>query len=330
MTSTGWCAARAGVAGNPSDAIGGAAVAVPVPELGAQVELRDADRLTLRRRHADGWSSVPELVAHTERYGHEGGSRLVSAAIVSLARWCSEHGTDVDPAPFEACWSTGAPRSVGLGGSSAIVIATLRALCDRWQLRLDPPDLAAVALHAEVTELGVAAGWMDRAVQAFGTPTIVDTRDGGEVPEMRPLVADPALELLVAWDPAGAAPSGRLHGDLRERAAAQEPAVLAGVDQLVDAAYRAADAIERGRHDELAAAVEQTCRARDGLGALDAATRRLVEVASAASAAATSAGSGGAVLVVPSVGGADEAARRLRTAGAGVVRLRPGDSTGPA
>jgi len=321
---TGWCAARAGVAGNPSDAIGGAAVAVPVPVLCATVELHDAERLVLRPRHDDGWSSVDELVAHTDRYGHEGGARLVSAAIVSLVRWSNEHGRQIDPAPFELRWSTGAPRSVGLGGSSAIVIATLRALCARWGLHLDAPELAAVALHAEVGELGVAAGWMDRAVQALDAPVLVDTRDGGDVPEMRVLTACPQLELLVAWDPAGASPSGRLHAGLRERAAAREPAVLAAVDALVDAALRAADAIEGGERDELADAVEQTCDARDRLGALDGATRRLVGLASSCSAAATSAGSGGAVLVVPPTDGADQLEEHLRASGAGVVRLRPG------
>lgn len=324
--TTGWCAARAGVAGNPSDAIGGAAVAVPVPVLSATVELHTADRLVLRPVHDDGWSSVDELVAHTDRYGHEGGARLVSAAIVSLVRWCNDQGEHIDPAPFELRWSTGAPRSVGLGGSSAIVIATLRALCTRWHLELAAPELAAVALHAEVGELGVAAGWMDRAVQALDAPTLVDTRGGGDVPEMRVLAADPGLELLVAWDPAGAAPSGRLHAGLRERAAAREPAVLRAVDQLVESALLAAEAIERGDRDELARAVRQTCEARDRLGALDEATRALVQTAAAASATATSAGSGGAVLVVPPTGGADEVEQHLRSSGAGVVRLEPGEA----
>ncbi len=312
------------MAGNPSDAIGGAAVAVPVPMLSATVELHDADRLVLRPLHDDGWSSVDELVAHTDRYGHEGAGRLVSAAIVSLVRWCRERSVDIDPAPFEVRWSTAAPRSVGLGGSSAIVIATLRSLCRRWRLDVDAPQLAAVALHAEVGELGVAAGWMDRAVQALDAPTFVDTRGDGEVPEMRVLRADPQLELLVAWDPAGAAPSGRLHAGLRERSAAREPTVLAAVGRLVDAALVAADALERGDRDELARAVDQTCDARDRLGALDAATRRMVGVASAASAAATSAGSGGAVLVVPPVDATQHVEQRLRAAGAGVVRLQPG------
>lgn len=324
-STVGRCAARAGLSGNPSDALGGVAVAVPVPQLGATVELHDADRLTIRSLDHAGWATVDELVQHAQRYGHEGGSRLVSAAIVSLARWCAAHDVPVDPSPFELRWSTDAPRSVGLGGSSAIVIAALRALCARWGVRLDAPQLARVALSAEVDELGVAAGWMDRAVQAFDAPTLVDTRGGAEVPSLHVVDADPRLELLVAWDPAGASPSGRLHGRLRERAAAREPAVLSAVGRLVEAALIAAEALERGDRGQLAAAVDQTCAARDDLGALDDGTRRLVRLAAAQEASATSAGSGGAVMVVPPKEAAEVTAQGLRASGVEVVMLRPGD-----
>ena len=46
----GTATARAGVAGNPSDALGGAALAVPVPALTATVTVRDADRHHRARR----------------------------------------------------------------------------------------------------------------------------------------------------------------------------------------------------------------------------------------------------------------------------------------
>ena len=44
----GTATARAGVAGNPSDALGGAALAVPVPALTATVTLRDDSRSAMR------------------------------------------------------------------------------------------------------------------------------------------------------------------------------------------------------------------------------------------------------------------------------------------
>lgn len=312
LLAAGVCAARAGVAGNPSDALGGAALAVPVHELCARVELRRSDRLRIRSERSElGWASVTELVQHAARFGHEGGARLVSAAIVTLVNELVRHGIELAPDPFEVVWSTDIPRSVGLAGSSALVIATMRALLQQWHATLAPEVMAALALEAESVELGVAAGWMDRATQAHELPTLVDTRRmhdarGHAIPEMRAVSPREPIELVVAWDPEGAAPSGRLHGGLRERAAAGEPLVHDAVEGLVAAAHAAADAVEHGDHAALRDAVRSTCSWREALGALDATTARLVALAEGEGAAASSAGSGGAVLVVPAPGTSDE------------------------
>ena len=66
--------------------------------------------------------------------------------------------------------STTIPRSVGLAGSSAIVIAALRAA----GVDLEPPEVAELALAIERDDLGIAAGLQDRAVQAFDQPVLVD------------------------------------------------------------------------------------------------------------------------------------------------------------
>ena len=87
--------ARAALAGNPSDGYGGAVLAVCVPALAAHAEATRAARCT---------SDPP--------------SPLVDAAVARFGRG--------------ACavrWRTDVPREVGLAGSSAIVTATLRALC---------------------------------------------------------------------------------------------------------------------------------------------------------------------------------------------------------
>ncbi len=305
--------ARAGVAGNPSDALGGAAFAVPIRGLYASVELRESSRLHVRAsRSVAGWSSIAELVEQAGRYGHDGGDRLVSAAIVTLSRHLDDLGDggaemrarrDGDE-PFEAVWSTNIPRSVGLAGSSAIITAALRAVAERWAVEVSPEVLAALALETEAVELGVAAGWMDRAVQANDVPTLVDTRTtsfaaGHQVPAMTPVRPGAPIDLVIAWDPAGAAPSGRLHGELHDRAIAGEPLVVSTVEQLAEAAGAAAAAVGAVDLEALGAAVDATCKLRDGLGALDRTTSELAATARAHGAAATSAGSGGAVLAVP-------------------------------
>src|SRR5438477_3723375 len=88
----GSAAARAALAGNPSDLYGGAVLAVTLPSLTAHVVAEPADELVVEPQNA-----------------------LVEAAARRLG------------ATAKLAWSTTIPRSVGLGGSSALVIATLRA-----------------------------------------------------------------------------------------------------------------------------------------------------------------------------------------------------------
>ena len=331
QASIGECAARAGVAGNPSDALGGAALAVPVAQLRARVEVRSSDAMTIRpATAAEPERSVSSLVSAVGRYGHEGAERVVTAALVRLVGRLRETGVALDDAPLEIAWSTEVPRSVGLAGSSALAIATIRALAVRWSVSLAPELVAGLAFEAENVELGVAAGWMDRAVQAHDAPVLVETDrfhdvEGRLLPAITPVGVGEHLELLVAWDPAGAAPSGRLHASLRERAAAGDPEVTAGVARLVDAAHAAAGAFGAGDPAALADAVDESCGARAALGALDAATAALVTIARSTGAAATSAGSGGAVLVVPRAAPPEVIRAAFVAAGLPALVFRPAD-----
>ena len=60
-----------------------------------------------------------------------------------------------DRVTTQARFATTIPRSVGLGGSSAIVIATLRALCELHRVTLTRDTMAALALSIEVDDLGI-------------------------------------------------------------------------------------------------------------------------------------------------------------------------------
>jgi glucuronokinase len=281
--------ARAGLVGNPSDAYGGAVLAAPVPGLVAEVVVADADRLTVEGpADESSWSGVGALVEHVGRYGHEGGQRLVTAAVARLVRAAGE----VDDRPFVVRWSTTIPRSVGLAGSSALVVATMRALAQRWELPLAVEELARLALEAERDELGIGAGLMDRAVQASAATVLVDG-DG-----FRAVEGPSPLPLVVAWDPAGAAPSGRYHAVLRRRFEDGDPTVVDAMAELAQLAREAAVAVEQGDAGALAELVAATWRRRRSLGAVASAQEALVEAATAVGLSATSAGSGGSIVAV--------------------------------
>jgi glucuronokinase len=164
----GVASARAALAGNPSDGYGGAVIAVTLDEFQA---------------------------CATARAGSQAGaspdSELVTAAVVRFAR-------DHSPAPLAPTveWATSVPRGVGLGGSSAIVIATLRALCELHQVSLGRGELAALALAVEREELGIAAGLQDRVAQSYGGLTFMDFGPGGRYEPLDPGLLPP---LVVAW-----------------------------------------------------------------------------------------------------------------------------------
>lgn len=302
--TTGTATARAGLAGNPSDLYEGAVVSIPVPRLTAAVEVADAERLTIRRAgESIGWSSVGELVAQVSRFGHEGGDRLVTAAVARLARAASDGGSRITADAFAVAWNTTIPRSVGLAGSSALVVATMRALCERWGTSIDPVELAVLALEAERDDLGIPAGMQDRIVQAVGAPVHMDFRGGASRPMMRRLVPARELRLFVAWTEAAAAPSARYHQVLRERYDA-EPRVRSDMRRLAALADDAATAIERGDGVALADIIDASFAIRSSLAPVAGAQLAMVTAARRAGAAATSAGSGGSIVGIARDGGA--------------------------
>ena len=116
---------RAALAGNPSDGYGGAVVSMMVPTFQASARL-----VTV----GDASAPIP-IVAST------------------IARCARDLG--VDPATVVTVESN-IPRSVGLAGSSAIVIATIRALEEGFGLALTPEEVADLAYRVEREDLGLS------------------------------------------------------------------------------------------------------------------------------------------------------------------------------
>jgi glucuronokinase len=264
--------ARAALAGNPSDGYGGAVLALALP----------ARRATATARAGPGGAPAVDPP-----------SELVTATV---ARFVTEHA----PAAREATavtWQTTIPRAVGLGGSSAIVVAVLRALCSVWSVALAPLAMARLALSIEVDDLGIAAGLQDRIAQTHDGLTFMDFGSSGPA-TVRTL--DPALlpPLVVAWRADSGGHSGDVHAPLRDRHAGGEPAVLDAMRALTGAAHDAARAVSDSDHAALCAGVDASFDARRSMLTLDPRHVEMIECARAAGAAANYAGSGGAIVAV--------------------------------
>ena len=261
--------ARAALAGNPSDGYGGAVLALTLP----------ARRATARAWRTDAPAVDPP-------------SELVTATV---ARFASEHATTARDATAVS-WETTIPRAVGLGGSSAIVVAVLRALASLWSVTLEPLAMARLALSIEVDELGIAAGLQDRIAQTHGPLTFMEF--GREPPVARVLDLARLPPVVVAWRSDSGGHSGDVHAPLRDRHDAGEPAVLLAMETLGRAGRAAAAAIEAGEHPPLRASVDASFDARRSILTLDPRHIEMIECARAAGAAANYAGSGGAIIAV--------------------------------
>jgi glucuronokinase len=262
--------ARAALAGNPSDGYGGAVLALALPA---------------RRASARAWRTGAAVV--------DPPSELVTATV---ARFAAEHASAARAATG-VTWETTIPRAVGLGGSSAIVIAVLRALGSLWSVTLKPMAMAQLALSIEVDDLGIAAGLQDRIAQTHAGLTLMDFGSPGPA-TVRPLDAARLPPLLVAWQADSGGHSGDVHAPLRDRHADGEPVVLEAMRALTCAAHDSAQAIADGDHAAFCAGVDASFEARRSMLALDPRHVEMIETARAAGAAANYAGSGGAIVAV--------------------------------
>ena len=273
--------ARAALAGNPSDGYGGAVLAVCVPALAAHAEATPA----------------PEPISDPP-------SALVDAAIARFAR--------------RACavrWRTTVPREVGLAGSSAIVTATVRALCALHNHPLAADDLAELVLAVEVEDLGIAAGPQDRYAQAHEGLVLMDF--GGPRPRVERVDVALLPPLYLAWRTDAAQTSHAVHGGLRERAS--EAALRAAMRRLAGHARAARDALRAGDRAAFAAAVDSSYDERAALIDLDPRHVAMVEAARGAGASANYAGSGGAIVGTLPPAGAPPLEAALRPLGCDVM-----------
>jgi glucuronokinase len=207
------------------------------------------------------------------------------------------------------------------------VIATLRALCGRYGITLEPAALAAFALAVEVEDLGTAAGLQDRVAQAFGGLVFMDFA----ADEARYELLSPALlpPLLIAWRDESGGHSGIVHGDLRARFEAGDATVRAQIDALARGARDARAALLSGDCGDFGRCVDLSFDARREMLRLDPRHVEMIESARGAGAAANYTGSGGAIVAAcADAAHRDRVAAALEERACGVLALGATAGTG--
>jgi glucuronokinase len=275
--ATGLAFARIGLLGNPSDAYRGKAIALSLYEFSAEVRLEPMP--------AHEGFLPPEGLAHD----------LIAA---TCARYAREVALPTSHDAYAVRVASTIPFQAGLAGSSAIVIACLRALSTAFDRDLDAFALSEIALAVEVDDLGIAAGPMDRAIQTYEGALHMDFARERSDASYTPVERSRIPPLLVAWDPRGGEASGRVHSDVRERWLRGDAELVAAMREFRELVDIGMEALRTGDAGAFCEVVDRNFDARCELFPVQPRDLEMVALARNQGASAKLCGSGGAVVAV--------------------------------
>lgn len=298
--------ARVGLLGNPSDGYGGRTLSLAVPRFEATVTLEPADRLEIVANDDDEprWGSVADLVDRVDRQGYGTGPQLLAATVRTFADVADsvEH-RGFERHAFRLSYRTSIPRQVGLGGSSALVIATLQALAELTGIDVPSTVLPSIALRVETDQLDISAGLQDRVVQTYGGLVAMNFGDmttnarfGVSHGDYRTVDPSNLPPLFLAYREGAAEPSDGYHRLLRQRFNEGDGAIRETLRTMATLVVEGEAALRWGDGDRFADLIAENMRLRKLLGPIPARQLELVEAAEGCGLAATFAGSGGAIV----------------------------------
>jgi len=297
--------ARAGLLGNPSDGYHGKTISISVRNFWAEVVLYEWDSVDIVLAEGDRatFGSVYDLARDVRLHGYYGGIRLIKATIKRFVEYCQSRKVALHDRNFSVRYQTNIPRQVGLAGSSAIVVATLRGLMDFYQIQIPLEAQPSFVLRVEQEELGITAGLQDRVIQVYEGLVYMDFDKRQErIVEGLPTYAyqrlDPALlpNVYLAYHDALSEPTEVFHNNIRERFNRGEPQVVQAMIHFATLAARGRDALIAGDHDTLAALMNENFDTRRSIYQLPPWQIDQIETARRCGASAKFAGSGGAIL----------------------------------
>ena len=294
--------ARAGLLGNPSDGFYGKTISFIIKNFAAEVTLWESPELEILESAEDRhhFKSVGDLVHQIDLYGYYGGVRLVKAAVKKFAEFFDQNHVTLPPRNFTIRYRSNIPRLVGLGGSSAIATATVRALMRFYDLDLPQTLLPSLILRAETEELEIPAGLQDRVIQTYEGVVYMDLAkdlletQGHGLYEPLPRKCLPSL--FVAYRAELAEGSQVTHSGLRVRFDRGEPAVVNAMKRFGSFAAQGRGALLAGDADTLARLIDANFDLRQRICTLNPRQVEMVQAARDLGLPCKFAGSGGAVV----------------------------------
>jgi len=319
--------ARAGLLGNPSDGYYGKTIAFTMANFRARVLIYPSARLEIKLAKADLpiFENLEDLYRTTRWRGYYGGIRIIQALIVRLMDYCEENHIELPDRNFTLEYESNIPQRLGLGGSSAIITAALRALTTYYKLDIPLPMQANLALETETRELGMPAGLQDRVAQVYQGLVYMDFRrdlmESRGYGEYEPL--DPALleNVYVAYRTSLSEGTEVFHSNVRERWQRGEPEVVEAMHTWAGYAERGRAALLAHDRETLNCLIDSNFNLRAKLYRISEGNLEMVEAARRAGASSNFAGSGGAIVgLFPDATSYERLVQEMRPLGVGVIK----------
>jgi glucuronokinase len=190
-----------------------------------------------------------------------------------------------------------------MAGSSAIVVATLRALKNFYEINIPQRVLPSLVLSIERDQLGIPAGLQDRVAQVYEgcvymnfAEEAMQTEDGFVCGDYEDLPVALLPPLYVAYAVHCSEPTEVFHNNLRFRYNQGEPAVVSAMQQCAELTVQAKDALLTGHWESLSELLDANFDVRRSICQLPKEQIVMVETARSCGASANFAGSGGAIV----------------------------------
>lgn len=294
--------ARAGLLGNPSDGYFGKTISLSIKNFGAQILLYQSPELVIEPQEADANSfrNIYHLKETVSLIGYNGGIPIIKAAIKKFCDYCDENGVKLSNKNFTIRYHSTIPRQVGLAGSSAIIIATLKALMQFYNVEIPLHILPNIALQAETQEMGINAGLQDRVIQCyegcvhmdFNRPQIDEHGYGVYTP------IDPTLlpKLYMAYKTDLSKVSGKVLNEIRAKYDKGDEHTINTLTTIANLADAGAEAIKAKDHQLLGELINANFDNRTKIMTISDSNMELINTARGCGASASFTGSGGAII----------------------------------
>ena len=294
--------ARAGLLGNPSDGYYGKIIAISIKNFAARVVLEESALLRIEAgpQEGDVYKSSRDLVESINLYGYYGGRRLIKAALKTFYAHFFKQNIPLPEKNFAVRYESDIPRQVGLGGSSAIIVAAMRALLQFYGVDVPIELLPTLVLDVELKELGINAGFMDRVIQVYEgcvymdlDRTLIEKRGYGEYERLDARRLPP---LFLAYKPDLGKVSGAVLNDIRIAYDRGDPSVTGLLRKLAALAEEGRRDYLRGDFHRWPSLMNENFDLRSRIMRISESNLEMIRTARRCGASAKFAGSGGSII----------------------------------